>query len=412
MDDQPVSSPVEVIALIDWNTGGHHETYLRLYASSLLRIGRRVIVLCRAPEELRAGLASEGFAGSLSAGLCVAAGIPGIEFFAGAGRTPRLVAIWRWSRAVREALLAAEASAGLRAGRVHFLGLHEHQTRQTCGVVDALGRPWSGLYLHAYAVHSPERRAPGVQKAWPIWRLFARPGLRGLLMLDESASARVAERVGRPVALAPDLTDETAAPNHPLGVRTRRFAAGAPLAGLLGHLVPSKGAATLARVALREDARDIAFAFAGEPHWGMFSAEEAALLRRAMAEAPTALFHLARLPDEAAYNAVFASCDVICAAYRDFPHSSNTLTKAAVFERPLVVGEGHVMASRVREYRMGEIVPVGDEAALLAAVRRIVSDPAGWRAATHPRWSEYRALHSAARLDDVLARFFREGPGT
>lgn len=409
MDKPTASSPVDVIALVDWNTGGHHETYLRLYAAALLRIGRRVIVLCRAPDELRAGLAAEGFAEALSAGRCVAAEIPGIEVFAGVGRTPRLVAIWRWSRAVRAALLGAEAAAGPRAGRVHFLGLHEHQTRQTCAVVDALGRPWSGLYLHAYAVHSPERRAPGVQKAWPIWRLFARPGLRGLLMLDESAAGKVAERTGRPVELAPDLTDETPAPDHPLGARARRFAAGAPLAGLLGHLVPSKGAATLARVALREDARDLAFVFAGEPHWGMFSPEEAALLRRAMAEAPTALFHLARLPDEAAYNAVFSSCDVICAAYRDFPHSSNTLTKAAAFERPLVVGEGHVMAARVREYRMGEIVPVDDEAALLAAVRRIVSDPAGWRAATRPRWAEYRALHSAARLDQVLADFFREG---
>ncbi len=54
------------------------------------------------------------------------------------------------------------------------------------------------------------------------------------------------------------------------------------------------------------------------------------------------------------------AADVVFCAFDDFPFSSNTLTKAAVFEKPVVVSEGYLMAERVRSYRTGEVVPQGN----------------------------------------------------
>jgi hypothetical protein len=134
----------------------------------------------------------------------------------------------------------------------------------------------------------------------------------------------------------------------------------------------------------------------------MFKAPQKELLERAMHAARTAIFLPQRVPDSAAFNALVVACDVLFAAYHDFPHSSNMLTVAAVLEKPIIVSEGQLMAQRVREYRLGEVVPEADPAATLETLRRVARDPAAWRAARQPRWREYRERHSAAALDGAL----------
>lgn len=44
------------IAVIDWNRGGHHETYLAAYVRGLRATKREVVVLCRDPSGLRAAV--------------------------------------------------------------------------------------------------------------------------------------------------------------------------------------------------------------------------------------------------------------------------------------------------------------------------------------------------------------------
>ena len=96
-------------------------------------------------------------------------------------------------------------------------------------------------------------------------------------------------------------------------------------------------------------------------------------------------------------------------SYVNFPHISNMLSKAAIFEKPIVVSEGHLIAARVREYRLGEVVPQGDDQAVLRAIRAITDDPAGWRERIRPRWAEHRERHSKSRLRSVLSELF-SGP--
>ena len=165
----------------------------------------------------------------------------------------------------------------------------------------------------------------------------------------------------------------------------------------------------MAELALRPDARDLAFLFAGGVIWPVFNAEQRALFVRAVSEGPAVIYHGERVPDERAYNSLVQACDVLFAAYVDFPHSSNTLTKAAVFEKPIIVSDGHLMAARVREYRLGEVVPQGDAEAALRAIRRIVDDLPGWREKNKPRWAEYRERHSVARLNEALAGLLSAG---
>lgn len=383
------------VALVEWNTGGHHDTHLRFYAEALLRQGRQVAVLCANPAALDETVATA--AGRLVVGL-----IPRVTF---RSKKKRLSNWWRARRhgaAVRAALNGLEARLGDKCEQVFLACIYDSQVQTSLAVVRGLGLPWSGMYLQAHWFHDATRPPLGSHRDFPIPLLFGEPGLRGLLMLDEGMAESVRAHTRRPVVVAPDFTDETEGAGHPLGARCRSFAGGRPLIASLGHLQPSKGCLTLTELALRADASEFAFLFAGGVIWHVFDAAQRACFLRAMTEAPHAIFHCERIPDERAYNSLIQASDVLFAAYIDFPHSSNTLTKAAIFEKPIIVSDGHLMAARVRKYRLGEVVPQGDAQAALRAIRRVVDDPSGWREKTQPCWAEYRALHSVDRLDAAL----------
>jgi glycosyltransferase involved in cell wall biosynthesis len=228
--------------------------------------------------------------------------------------------------------------------------------------------------------------------------------LVALAVVDEEIAPVIEQALRKPVVVIPDITDERREVNHPLEQRFLRFSGGSKLVLSIGHLRPAKGVINLAKVALDPAAREFAFAFVGEVPWSFYSPGEREFLEYAMAAAPTALFHTIRILDEVAYNSVVHACDVLFAAYRNFPHSSNTLTKAALFEKPLIVSAGHLMARRVQEYRMGEIVPQEDPEATLRAIRRLTDDYPAWLAENRPRWKEYRERHSYPTLVKAFSR--------
>ena len=66
------------------------------------------------------------------------------------------------------------------------------------------------------------------------------------------------------------------------------------------------------------------------------------------------LFSLEKIPDESCFNALIAESDLIFAAYKQFTGSSNLLTKAAAFHKPVIVSRGFCMGQRVEQARPPE----------------------------------------------------------
>jgi glycosyltransferase involved in cell wall biosynthesis len=112
------------------------------------------------------------------------------------------------------------------------------------------------------------------------------------------------------------------------------------------------------------------------------------------------------LPEES-LNAVVASSDVVFAAYRNFPNSSNIMTKSAVFERPIVVSDGFLMAERVRHYCLGEVVPEGDIEALACALDKMLQPGYAEQLRSGARWADYKKDHSAASLEQVMKKLIQ-----
>jgi hypothetical protein len=230
--------------------------------------------------------------------------------------------------------------------------------------------------------------------------------LKALAILDEGIRAAFEERVGRPVVVFPDFTDErlpASGEASQLARRLRAFAGHRPIIGIFGHLQRSKGLTTFCAAAQNPLLAELCFAVVGEIDWLDFTPDERQRIQTWLAESPRVWTHLARVPDEPQLNALIAECSVLFASYIHFPHSSNILTKAAVLRKPVLVTDGLLMAERVRRFRLGEIVPQEDADATCNAILSIVRDVDGWMERHRPAWDDYRQQHSFGALKSAFS---------
>jgi hypothetical protein len=380
------------VAIIDWNTGGHHETYLTAYVRALLSIGRKVAVLSLDSNKAKANLGTSATGAAF-------ADIPGAPWIK-ARRWVGLPLARAWfARRVKAKLAAAEQELGAKCDCVFLSCLYESQALIARDLARAIARPWAGLYLHASVYHAGAGKPAG-KRADAVLSLLRDGNPEQIFMLDPGMAKQVQHTTGRPVVLAPDFTDPRPGQLEQLPEALRALGDGRPIVGLLGHLRPNKGVAELARLAVERSDLNLRFVFAGELERQSFSALDLAWIDRAKARPDRTLFYPHRLPDGPCYNALVEQCDVLWAVYPNSPHSSNTLTKAAAFQRPVVVADGHLMARQTRDYGLGEVIAPGDDGS--AALARLTQDPAAWRASVRPRWAEFAALHSEERLRTVL----------
>jgi hypothetical protein len=66
------------------------------------------------------------------------------------------------------------------------------------------------------------------------------------------------------------------------------------------------------------------------------------------------------LTDEREFNQIISLSDIIFAVYRQFKRSSNMLSKAAYFKKPILVSDAYLMGERVRRYKIGLAVKEND----------------------------------------------------
>ena len=358
----------------------------------LLESGSDVLVVCPHPGEVRDFLAQRGFKGRA-------------DFLKW---PPPRCPVWprRFSGQVNRWLAHRSLSRHLRQhderhnkqpiDLVFFACLYELST-----VPESFSWKWSGLLLHCRAFRMPGTPVPYTRIVPQPQRLLSHRGLVGLATLDEGAIEFLAGLTGsKPVIAFPDVANDSPPIGGGIAERLRNFANSRPVVGCLGHLQPTKGVATFARVALDPANADIVFAFVGSLMRGVFGVDDQRLIDQ-LSNRTNIFIHFEALPTEAHFNAVVESCCVLFAAYHNFPHSSNILAKAAHFKKPVIVSEGYLMAERVRRFRLGTVVPEGDAAATSRAIKDLIaaSDDLQKR-----MYEEYSSHHSHARLRVAFAQ--------
>lgn len=252
--------------------------------------------------------------------------------------------------------------------------------------------PWIGLCI-----------TPGTD---PVEGYYQLKNYRGSLLLDEVARLRYQQRMPeRHFEFLPDIT-ETGLPEKEsaLAEQLKGRARGRKIVFLGGSIGKQKNLSRWLELVALADANKWFFVQIGRINKYNLLKEDEEALSRVQAQPPENLLIWSEyLSDERSFNEMIFLSDVIFAVYRDFDRSSNMLSKAAYFEKTILVTEGTLMASRVQQYGIGLAVKQEDARSMLAGLEALEHLPA-----LAKKFDVYRQDISPSVVQDRLVSFIQK----
>jgi len=200
-------------------------------------------------------------------------------------------------------------------------------------------------------------------KQHPVEGYYFLDKYKGTCFLDESITEYYTVALpNKHFVYLPDIT-ETGLPeiSSRLAVDIKLQAKNRKIVFLGGSIGKQKNIARWLDLISKADTAKWFFVQIGRINTNNLTPEDEEALNNVMNAPPENLYVKATyLRDERDFNEIIALSDVIFAVYRDFTRSSNMLSKAAVFEKPILVTEHTLMAKRVTQYGIGLAVSQDD----------------------------------------------------
>jgi glycosyltransferase involved in cell wall biosynthesis len=266
----------------------------------------------------------------------------------------------------------------------------------------AFKMPWSGIYFH------PTFYRTG-RSAKPMLGIFKSATCRAIALLDESFIKQFSRAINKRVIQFPDITmtDINREGLSGLATRIKQLAGDRKIISLLGVLSDKKNIFTLIetiKLSLKQK-RPFYFLIAGETnkyYWN--SVEDFNFINTVATQlADNTSTYFGPIADGNDYNSLIYITDVLLASYHNFYHSSNTLTKAANFKKPVIVSKGYLMEERVKKYDLGIAIEDRNAEQLLNAIIQLVDGKDLKNDRLSPKYKEYYDHHSYDRLKLALS---------
>ncbi len=225
---------------------------------------------------------------------------------------------------------------------------------------------WSGLYI------TPQRLTGGSKK------IFFSERCKSVSVLDERFLDRLAQELRKPVHLFPEIVHRNQATvSTKLTNQILEKANGRKLVVLAGVISASKKLITFLETAkLYESKPDTPlFVVAGEFFLSSWSQSEQIEIQKLIQEAGDNIFkHLQRIESEEEFNKLYEIADIIYAIYNAFDKSSNTLSKACLFRKPILVADGkYLMADRVKKFNLGFVANENNAEGCMNVIDRMLN---------------------------------------
>lgn len=390
---------MKTIALVDPFWSGHHPTYIKIYSQILLELGHQVIVLCPEPEELKKYITNrcqDSVSRFHAFELCA----PVSRQFLPHLLRLKLMSVEFWHNTAKSIRFIA-SKLGKTPDLTFFLFFDSYVRASFIStIIDRIfPYPWIGLYFHPRILRKNLKYSFVRRSFLDPLALLKSSYCLAIALLDEGIALKLQERIRtKPVIVLPDFADESPPDtNFELVEKIYAKAADRKIVGLLGSQAKRKGLLTLLNVARQVD-KGWFFVFAGYLSKDDFTDEQIAMLDEFIKAQPdNCFFHFARIPTESQFNALVKICDVLFAAYENFPHSSNILAKAAAFEKPAIASKNYCMGERVKKFNLGYVIDEGNVAQCVEILRKISSQNGGDRD-LKSNFQEYRQIHSLDKL--------------
>ncbi|MEM9079601.1 MAG: hypothetical protein AAGC74_02795 [Verrucomicrobiota bacterium] len=410
-----MASPSEdsmTVVLADPRWNGHHPTYFYEFVGSLLRLGHRVIGLCRSPEELEAegakicermGLEMEEW---LRVGLL---DDPDKAYFRPGQDHDPMSTVVRW-RCLKQGIEKVEKESGWKSEFTFLPWLDSYiRFQPSTSLPNMLKTPWAGLYFRN---HHFGKKTGTIHRAAKGDRSLRNANCLAVGVLDERFSEAMAEVTGKEIIQFPDITNETPPEvPSPFALEILKKAGSRKIIGMVS-LEKRKGFLTMLKIAEAAAGKeDWYFVAGGKYAEGTCDEKERAYVESIVERVKSGELdnvHIEipgeRVNDGADFNSLIKIFDVIYAAYEDFEGSSNALTKGAIFKRPLIATKGECVGARVEEFGMGLTMEQANIVEGREAIRRVLEGKDWEDEPLAFRYEDYHALHDRKRLDEVLSQ--------
>ena len=185
---------------------------------------------------------------------------------------------------------------------------------------------------------------------------YSLPFYRGTCFLDETWREEYQVKfTEKYFQYLPDITD-TRLPKAPSALLQQilAFARGRKIVFMGGSIGKQKNLTRWHQVIAASDLEQWCFVQIGRINRNNLTEDdEKSLTLQATQPLENLFVHDGYVEDERIFNEIISHSHVIFAVYRDFTRSSNMLSKAAYFEKPILVSTEGVMGKRVDQYKIG-----------------------------------------------------------
>jgi hypothetical protein len=390
------------VVLIEPHFSGHRPTYLYLYSKLLIELGHSVSIVCADEEICRNFIVTEK-------GLSSVTVYPFKEYktsstFSKSRNFYTTYVLWK---RVKESLKQIEDvdfvffmyfdyflfhynERWLRFGRVNKT---LNQILNKCylpGFIEnCLPVKWSGIFFHPYYYQHKE------------YTLFFRSKYnKSICLLDETY--QLPFEVKNKFIL-PDITDEQNSDKlSSLAETILKKAKGRKIISLLGSLEKRKGILQLMDVIRLMDPTKYFFIIAGKLN-GNFSEEDVNRLKSLQANIENCHIMVDGITDESDFNSLVRITDIIYLLYINFVHSSNLLTKASLFNKPVLAQKGYCIGKRVDLYKTG--ITISDNS--IENIKETLENFNFLFDPSKAQYAQYLSAHSIARLRQSFLQIFK-----
>jgi hypothetical protein len=384
------------VLLIEPHFAGHRPTYLYQYSKSLVELGHTVSIICGEDEKCRKYITVDNQ-------------LPGVNVFpfaetADSNKFISRLSIYNkyifWKR-LKLSLKGIEKIDFaffmyfdyflFNFNQLHFnklfmklkSGLFLNKLILPYFIDNCLPVKWSGLLFHSSHFNTAS-----------FEYIFRTKNNRSLAVLDETydLAFEIKKRV-----VFPDITDEQDSPVlSELAEAVLKKAKGRKIISLLGSLEKRKGILPLLEVAQRMDPATYFFLIAGQPDV-TYSEEEMRRIQL-VKQLEHCYVSLEYIPTEYDFNSLVKITDILYVVYIGFFHSSNLLTKAGLFEKPVLSLQDHCIGKRVKKYNLGVTVTKPEVVEIENALTNFDQLFDG----SKNKFKEYFSMHSRAQLKQSL----------
>ena len=201
--------------------------------------------------------------------------------------------------------------------------------------------------------------------------------LQGVAFLDESVANNVAKYLpeGR-IQYLPDIANLKIPQELPgIADLIKRSANGRKIVFLGGIIGLRKNLSLWLELINRADSKKWYFVQAGEIDFKGLSAKDFLSVYQKLLFTPNNLMLMPEyISDEGVFNSIISVSDIVFAVYRNFKNSSNMITKASFFHKPILVSDRYLMGRRVQSYGIGLAVPEDDIQGILFGLDKLASE--------------------------------------